>query len=298
MMKNGVCRLKKLSILVISILALLLAGCKTLPAGRSVNPIELLDNTSGFYIAIPKAADEELINRVIQNNIKDISPSDAKNISGYINKIYCSLNRSKKGTEIQAAIDSTVPTKYLPKILNTKNGWQITKFAPENSKNEYQYYSYNGVDIAFPSAEISCLGRDVQGMISRYDTLSSMDASDTEIYSDLDENLVEYLLGAENEIRFYANKPQSFLTILTGAQLDLKLIDVNGAFVSDPKHENQYLLNLDFRFRNDKYLKAGRTLLTLAFGLTNSQSIVIGTNELQINGIKLDKQQLYKLFVL
>ena len=50
-------------------------------------------------------------------------------------------------------------------------------------------------------------------------------------------------------------------------------------------------------FKNEKYLKAGKTLLTLAFGLTNSQSIIVETDELQINGIKLDKNQLIKLFL-
>lgn len=291
--------MKKLSILFISILALFLAGCKTLPsAGRSVDPIELLDNSSGFYIAIPKAADEDLINRIVQNNIHNISSSDVKMISNCVNKIYCSLNRSKSGSEIQASIDSSIPRKYLPKILTPKNGWQSNKIINETTNNEYSIYSYESVDIAFPSDNITCLGRNVPEMLSRYDYLSSMPAEETDLYSDLDEELISFLKNAESEIRFYANKPQSFLTILTGAQLDLKLIDVKGSFVTDSKHPNQYLLNLDFQFRNDKYLKAGRTLLTLAFGLTNSQSVVIGTSELQINGIKLDKQQLYKLLVL
>lgn len=277
----------------------MLAGCKTLPpAGRPVHPIELLDNSSGFYIAIPKAADEDLINRIIENNVQNISPSEVRTISNYVDKVYCSINRSKNVTEIQAAIESSIPRKYLPKIFTPKYGWQVSNYIPENSSNEYSIYSNSSVDISFPTDNITCIGRDIPGMIDKYDYLSALSDENTEIYSDLDENLVSYLTDAETEIRFYANKPQSFLTILTGAQLDLKLIDVSGSFVSDPKHPNQYLLDLDFQFRNDKYLKAGRTLLTLAFGLTNSQSIVIGTSELQINGIKLDKQQLYKLLVL
>ena len=84
---------------------------------------------------------------------------------------------------------------------------------------------------------------------------------------------------------------------MTGAKLDLKLKEVSGVFVQDEKHENQYILNLKFMFKNEKYLKAGKTLLTLAFGLTNSQSIIVETDELQINGIKLDKNQLIKLFL-
>ena len=102
--------------------------------------------------------------------------------------------------------------------------------------------------MAFPSDSIACIGRNIEGMIDKYDSLSKLPFfGNPEIKSDLDPELVSYLKGADSEIRFYANKPQSFLTILTGAQLDLKLIDVKGSFVADPKHDNQYLLNLDFR---------------------------------------------------
>lgn len=290
--------MKKLRLLLVSLLTLLLAGCKTLPAGRSVDPIELLDNKSGFYIAIPKAADVDLVNRVIQNNINNISEKDAQSISGYINKIYCSLNRSKAGTQIQASVDSKVPVKLVPKVLTPKNGWKTIKYSTENSANQYQYFSNQSIDISFLGSNISCFGRNINEMIDKYDVLSALPEDDTELYSDLDADLLSYLKAAENEIRFYANKPESFLTILTGAQLDLKLVDVKGTFTTDVKHDNQYILNLSFNFKNEKYLKAGRTLLTLTFGLTNSQSSIVNNNELIISGIRIDKQQLYKLLVL
>ena len=74
--------------------------------------------------------------------------------------------------------------------------------------------------------------------------------------------------------------------------------NVKGNFTTDPKHPNQYFLDLDFRFKNGTFLKAGKTLLTLAFGLTNSQEEIIGDSELIINDIRIDKQQLYKLLSL
>ena len=46
-------------------LVLLFAGCKSAPAARPVDAIELLDAESSFYIAVPKAADNELIQRII-----------------------------------------------------------------------------------------------------------------------------------------------------------------------------------------------------------------------------------------
>jgi hypothetical protein len=316
MIKNGVSRLKKhnlrsrvklgmtrcrrhAELVSASILfLLLLAGCKSAPAGRPVDPLELIDDQSSFYIAVPRQADNVLIERIITGFYKDASDSDAKMIADRVNKVYCGLNRSKHGTEVQTSIDGSIPQKYIPKVLSAKNGWVTSEYTPKDSASKYKIYS-GPVEMTFPSAKIACAGRNLEGMLDKFDSLSALPADDsTELYSDLDKELTSYLKGAESEIRFYANKPQSFLTILTGAQLDLKLIDVKGSFTTDPKHPNQYLLDLDFNFKNGTFLKAGKTLLTLAFGLTNSQEEIVGDNKLIIHGIRIDKQQLYKLLSL
>ena len=279
-------------------LLIFLFACKSAPKGRPVDPLELIDENSSFYIAVPKAADTVLIERIITGFFDEATESDAKLIASHVDKVYCGLNRSKNEIEIQSAVEGQIPRKYIPKVLNIKNGWKASDYLPEASVNSYKIY--NGpINMAFPSDKIACIGRDIYGMLDKYDSLSALPADDsTEIYSDLEPELTAYLKGAENEIRFFANKPQSFLTILTGAQLELKLIDVKGAFTTDPKHQNQYLLDLDFKFKNGTFLKAGKTLLVLAFGLTNSQEEIIGENELIIKGIRINKQQLYKLLSL
>ena len=304
--RNGVSRLKKLNfwnrhaelVSASLLLILLLAGCKSAPAGRPVDALELIDDQSSFYIAVPKAADNVLIERIVSGFYEGASEADAKMIADRVNKVYCCLNRSKHGTDVQASVEGNIPSNLIPKVLNEKKGWIVSDYSPSNSENKYKTYS-GQIEMAFPSAKIACVGRNLEGMLNKYDSLAALPAEDTTaLYSDLDEELTSYLKGAENEIRFFANKPQSFLTILTGAQLDLKLIDVKGSFTTDPKHENQYLLDLDFRFKNGTFLKAGRTLLVLAFGLTNSQEEIIGDSELLINDIRIDKQQLYKLLSL
>ncbi len=280
------------------LLILLLAGCKSAPAGRPVDALELIDDQSSFYIAVPREADNVLIERIITGFYKDASETDAKMIADRVNKVYCGLNRSKYGTDIQASVEGNIPQKFLPRVLSSKNGWVTSDYTPSGSLRNYKIYS-GPVEMSIPSDKIVCIGRDLEGMLTKFDWLSKLPAEDTTaLYSDLDEELTSYLKGAEDEIRFYANKPQSFLTILTGAQLDLKLIDVKGSFRTDPKHVNQYFLNLDFRFKNGTFLKAGRTLLVLAFGLTNSQEEIIGDSELLIHDIRIDKQQLYKLLSL
>ena len=289
--------MKKLSFGLV-ILLVLFAGCKSAPAGRPVDSLELIDSQSSFYIAVPRAADSVLIERIITGFYPEASAADAKMIADRVNKVYCGLNRSKNETEIQASIDGMIPVKYLPKVLSEKNGWVVSNYTPEGSAATYKLYS-NQIEMSFPSEKLACAGRDIEGMLSKYDSLSKLPAEDTtELYSDLDSELTSYLKGADKEIRFFANKPQSFLTILTGAQLDLKLIDVKGSFKTDAKHENQYLLDLDFRFKNGTFLKAGKVLLTLAFGLTNSQEELIGDSELILHDIRIDKKQLYQLLSL
>lgn len=273
-------------------------ACKSAPVSVEVRPLDILDEKSSFYIAIPKDVDSILVQSIIQNNVNGISEKNAKLICDNINTIYCGLNRSKNKTTIQASIDASIPQKYVSKVLNKKNGFTSSKFIPEKSTNEYVIYSNDALDISFPSSKIACLGRNVENMITNYDVIFSTAQSDylSNEYSPLDSDLYDYLAGAKDEIRFYANKPQSFLTILTGTNLDLRLIDVSGSFVVDSKHDNQYLLNLHFNFKNEKFLKAGRAILMLAFGLTDSQSEING-NHFYVKGIKIQKEQLYKILV-
>lgn len=310
MIKNGVYLLKKRNsvfqkinlFFLFCIVLVLAASCKSVSVARNVNAVELLDDKSAFYIAIPSSADSKLIERIIKNNVPAVSDSNAKFICEKISKVYCGINRSKNNTEFQCVVDGNIPVNMMPKILSKKNGWTNSIFIPQNSVNQYKIFNISkdslNLDIAFPSQNTVCIGRDVKNMIDRYDFLHNLPAENSVLDTQIEKSLAEYLLGAEDEIRFFANKPQSFLTVLLGVKLDLKLNEVKGAFMQDSKHENQYLLNLHFNFKNEKYLKAGRTLLTLAFGLTNSNSVVTGTNILEINGIKIDKNQLYRLLVL
>lgn len=309
MTKNGVYVLKKHNrinsyflFFQLAVILFLAAGCKSVPAAREVNAIELLDDKSAFYIALPSSADTKIIERIIKNNVPGISDSNVKLICEKINKVYCGINRSKNQMEFQSVLEGNIPVNMMSKVLSKKNGWTSKSVKSGDNQLEYKLYNISNdkinLDMAFPSNKIACIGRNVQDMIVRYDTLVNLPVENNQLDTLIDEELTEYLTGSDNEIRFFANKPQSFLTILTGVKLDLKLKSVKGAFIQDVDHENQYILNLHFDFLNEKFLKAGKTLLMLAFGLTNSQSIVIGTDILEINGIKLDKEQLYKLLVL
>ena len=104
------------------LLVLLLAACKSAPAGRPVDALELIDSKSSFYLAVPRAADNVLIERIITGFYSDATEADAKMIAERVNKVYCGLNRAKNETEIQASIDGSVTVKYLPKELRGKNG--------------------------------------------------------------------------------------------------------------------------------------------------------------------------------
>ena len=302
MIKNGSYLLKKLNKIKFSILLVLISflfGCKSVPQKTYVEPLNLLDNESTFYVAIPKSVDPELVKKIITTNVQDISEKDADLIASRIEKIYCGINKSKKGIELQGSIKANIPTSYVPKVFNKRNGWN--EGVVSGSTEEFKYYSNDSINIAFPSSNIVCLGRGLPYMINTYDVLAHEPVKEiTEPNanvnkSELPDELYDYLLNATDEIRFYANKPQSFLSVLTGANLDLKLVQVSGSFVVDQKHTSQYILELNFDFKNEKYLRAGKGLLSLAFGLANGQTEVIENTKLVVKDIRNKKEQLYKI---
>lgn len=269
-------------------------GCKTAPVANHVNPLDLLDGESAIYFAIPSKADTELMANILQNNISGLSEKDVNTIIERIDTVYAGLLHSRNQMEIQCAASCNIPTAYHSKIFSKKNGWTTSQYIPVDSIVPYKLYSNDLITLSLPDSNTVCLGRDVTKMIDTYQILSS-DESVSGGNPNIDEVFYDYLNTAKDEIRFFAQKPQSFLTMLTGANLDLKLIYVMGEMKSDPKLDTQYILDLNFEFKNERYVKPGKALLSLSFGLTDSDNIMISPTNLQIKGIKISKKQLYKI---
>ena len=309
MTKNGVLLLKKHNFtknIVFSLSAFLITvalfwSCKTLPSGTKVKPLDLLQKNCDFYMAVPSKCDGQLIKRIIQNNVNNISDGNAQMISERVNTVYLGINRHYKEMDLFASIDSEVPVKMVPKLLSKKNGWDVSEYTAPATQTKYNIYTNGELNLTFPSGDITCIGRDVSPMLEKYDAIHAIPEEEGYLegnYSELDSSLYEWLQGASDEIRFFTGKPQAFLYTLVGANLDLKLISVQGTFTIDEKFPEQYILNLDFNFKNEKFLKAGKVLLAMTFGLTNSQVQTLSATELYISGIKIDKEQLYNLLVI
>ena len=310
--------LRHITILFVVCLMFLITACSSVPSGNYVNPVDLLDDQSAFYLAIPKEADEPLIGRMISKYIPQLSQKDINKISDRTSNIYCGINRSRKGTTIQAAIEGNIPTTFLPRILTKKNGWDKRTYINEELDKSHTIYTLQGIDVSFPSNSIVLVGRNIEYMLNRYDYLNSIPLAPLEggegvnapnivndvnfTHNDSRKNvhsiIQDYLKGAITEIRFYANQPKSFLAVLTGTDLDLKLTDVSGSFTTDPKSDKQYLLNIFLNFKENKFMKAGKALLGLVFGLTGADTTVVDRTQLQVTGIEISKQQLYKILAI
>ena len=312
MIRNGVFLLKKLNFsnkkkcfnifnpLFLGLIIICLFSCKSLPNGTKVKAVDLLDNDNNFYISIPNAVDPDLIKYIIKNNVKDLSEKDVQQLADKVHRAYIGIDTDNKNPRIQLAIDTEIPLNLVSKVLNKKNGWQSAEFQIENSGNSYKIYSQNAMTISFPNNNIACFGRNVKSMLTKYDTISSIpeEQSYDVSYSELDDNVLEYLTRSDSEINFIAKAPDKFLLMLTGQKLNLQLNYVKGSFIVDPKNNDQYILDFYFGFKNSKYLKAGKTLLTLAFGLTDSKSDSENPNELYVSGIKISKKQLYDILTI
>lgn len=283
-----------------------LFSCKTsVNVSNEVNPLDLIDNKSSFYISIPVQQDVNLVQKMIKSNVPSLSDKNALEIAERTQIIYAGLNKKRKKTEIQLAGKCSIPKIALSNVFTKKNGWQTENISfPLNEKKQknYSVYSQKGFDISFPNEHTAVLGRDVKEMIENFHYLSNPEnqsSQQKEKFSSLHlpPQIYEWLSDS-SEVRFYAEKPQSFLSTLTGAALDLKLVYVKGLMVTDSKNDRQYLMDLEFEFKNPKLVTAARGVLTLALGLTDSEVSQPEPNHLLISDIKINKEQLYKILVI
>ena len=277
-----------------SLIIVLLGSCASLPKGAEVNPLDLLSGGAAFYMRIPKKTDGELVERILRASAQHISESDAKLISGRIDTIYAAISRTKTSTSLEAAVLGNIPKRTAGALLLKSAHWKTETYIPEGGIRPYFYYASDGVELAFPSPRIVCAANDVRPMLSAFDA-HTYGGSFSHNMSDA---VFDWLDAAGSEIRFYAPNPLSFLTILTGTNLNLQLNYVKGAMISDSAHEDQYLMSIEFDFNNKNIVRAGEAMLALAFGLTNAQTTRNSPTNITVSGIRINKRQLYKLFVL
>lgn len=286
---------------VLMLFLMLQTGCRSTPSVYSVNPLELIDGGSSFFISMPASADNELVKKIIQEHIHGLNNKGTEAVASRVSMICVGFNRSWSGTELQVAAEGSVPSRECSRLFTKKNGWQTDKLLLPAGENKdgavYSYYTgENGMQVCFPSDTIVCFGSHVSDMVTRYNTLCA--GGVPEGGPVLDNDIKKWLSTSSAQIRFYADKPQSFLTILTGANLNLKLVYAKGLMVIDPEQPDEYLLTLEFEFRDLRTIPAGEAMLSLAFGLTGYEMKLDTPSHLTVSGIKISRKQLYKLLAL
>ncbi|MFA6855680.1 MAG: hypothetical protein WCR31_00595 [Treponema sp.] len=280
-------------------LAACFTSCKSVPQGNPVNPLDILDSGSSFYLKIPEKTDPILVSRVLQSGIVGLSSENADKIAERIDVVYAGLERKLNKTVVQAVVSGSVPHIAVSRVFEKNNGWEPFSVYEKNTAGKptgYVYYTEksSGMQAAFPSDNIACFGYAVPAMIDSYHNHAFNGDSSCFIQS----SVYEWLYEGGSQIRFYAVKPQSFLTVLTGTNLNLKLAYVKGYMITDQNHSDQYIMTIEFEFNNERMIKAGESMLSLAFGLTNSQTQLTTQTHLIVSDIRINKKQLYKLFTL
>lgn len=278
-------------------------GCKTTQIQSSVEPVDLLDSSGSFYLRIPKNVDSSLIETLLQKNIKGLSNDNSKKITERIDTVYIGLKKSKKSVDFQISSLCNFPRLAVSSVFTKKNGWISDKLllsCPGKKNTSYTVYNNGNLLASFPSEQIAVIGRSVPAMVERFHNISNAVAFDDNLSINAD---IRSWLSYENsipdeQIRFYASKPQSFLTTLTGANLNFKLSYVKGLLENDLKNDAQYLMDLEFEFRDYRVVDAAKAMMEVAFGLTDSNVQKTSDTHLIISDVKINKQQLYKLLVL
>ena len=284
----------------IFIASAVICGCRSVPESQTadVNPLDLLDDSGSFYLRMPSQTDPELVARILQSST-GVSEKDARTAASCVDTVFAGLYRTRDATEVQAAADGTFPGAAVKALFTKKNGWKQDDFAlaaVNGAAHTYKIYTSDDVNmqVSFPSHKLICVKSDVKNMLSVYDAA----AYNGKTEKILPDDMYSWLSADDGSIRFFADKPQSFLTILTGANLNLKLVYVRGYMKNDPSDPAQYLMNMEFEFRDTRMVQAGEGVLSLAFGLTDSQVSKSSETHIQVSDIQIKKKQLYKLFSL
>lgn len=264
---------------------LIVFGCKTLPKTEksAVSPIDLLDSNSAFYIKLPVDMDRSLTAKVLQSVAGEgLSENDARALASRLDVIYAGLYKHYNNVTFQISAVSDIPKKYLPYIFKKKDGWEKEQIT---IKRKYDIYSRDKISLSFPEKSLTLAGRNVEEMLHFYDTHGKME----EEYG-LKREIKTFLEGGKDEIRFYALRAQSFLTNLTGVKLNLKLKSISGSVrKSEADEENIFLLDMNFSFEDEQFVKIAKAALRLAFSLSESDITQIDSLNIKIKGIKIDE---------
>lgn len=294
--------MKKLKFGLLFCFVLFIFGCKSTPKPETtkVKPLDLLDFSNDFYLSVPSNVDKALLERLVQENFKGVSTKDTKSILDRINRMYIGLTRNHKSTVIQASADVNVPIKFLPSVLSKKKGWTSTPVNLTNPSSTYTVYSQDAISVSFPDSNVACFGNNMNFMLSKYHEIFNTpeNLSSNSKFSVLPQDLYTWLENGPDEIRFFTYDPRYYLTMLIGMDINLQLTKVWGAIKPDTEHEDIMLLDLNFEFKNEALMKAGKALLLFTFGLTYPVSDSSSKNALSISGIQLPKEQIYSILVL
>ena len=277
-------------------------SCKsTPPVLSSVNPLELIDGENHFFMSIPYSADPSLISTLIEKNVEGIGPEEARMVSKRVSVLHVGMIRSKKSIDFQISGKVDFPAILVKKVFTKKNGFDERKMdMPEvfGLPASYSIYRKDGLDICVPSEKIVLLGRGVPKMLENYHAKAN--GIFLEAKNPIPAEIFSFLSSAEEDscMKFYASKPQNFLSMLTGANLSLKLAYVRGTMVQDSNSKEQYRMDLEFEFKDPRFIPLAKGTLSLAFGLTDSEVFLQSPTNLRISNIKIGKEPLYRLLII
>ena len=294
------------------------AGCKSVEVVRpepemDVDSLLLLDNKSSVYLRIPANVDENLISRILQNSVQGLSPSGGAFIAEKIRIVYAGISRSRTSTSFQLVADCSIPSSLARHAFSEKNGWSEEHIALKSGENDerlYSIYTANDISLSFLGDSKVCAGRNIDKMIEKYHRLAFPfeDASSGENNTlskgvdSLKNGAYQYLFydkeNPDGTIRFFTPRPQSFLPMLIGSTLNFNLVYVCGELFPDKKNSDQIIMQLELEFKDEKYIPFGRGVLSVSFGLSESDVYLETPTHLIVKNIKISRDQLYRIFVL
>lgn len=271
------------------LLLLLFISCKTIPTAKRIEPIDLLTSDNNVLFSLSATQNQEVVNKLLLNSAQGISETDVSKLTKKLKTIYCGLNLNTN--KIQIIAYTNISNKYLPSILTEKNGWITEDLQFEDSPFIYKVYKNNQIELTTYDNNVICAGNDVKNMLYNYDlkflTFNFDDRN-------LDSDIYEWIEKPGDTIKFYTNNSKSFLSMITNNLLDLDLMDhMKGELVASSEDKDFFQMKLIISFKNEKFRKAGKSIISIALKPLNVDIELSGDSDLIVKNLKINKEQIY-----
>ena len=265
------------------------------PSFEEVQPLALLGEGFGIYIAIPASKHVSLTASVLTKEVEKMSRKDAETVAKHIDLLCAGQGGAEDASLLEVAASGMLPTVAVKTTFTKKNGWTKNSYDAVSTENAlrhkyphtFSYYSREDSEykIAFTSQELFCLSQDIAAMLERYAVRPEV----------ADTPYNQWISQESDDILFYVTRPEVYLQRLIGRRISVGTDYMRGRLAY--QGEERYDMTLTMHAVSPKAVPALKSLLMLSFGLSGATITQTDSETVELSNVSLTEQEIIDMLV-